>query len=156
MIFSISKGQDLVKERDRLYKRAVCEREQSKQFYDLGSIYYKDYLQESNKRFCMAEQINKNLQRMGYDENKYSAHDIQMIKLGIQQKFIALCLIAISIFIVWLENDATAGVIFVPLGFYLFFSKKCWLYYKRIKNDSSPEEEKECYNSYQSEERMYK
>ena len=59
MIISMEKARELAKERDRLYNRAIREREQSKQFFDMGYVDFADYLQESNKHFGMAEQINK-------------------------------------------------------------------------------------------------
>ena len=156
MIISMERGRELVKERDRLYKRAIHEREQSK-FFDLGYTDFADYLQESNKHFGMAEQINKTLKRMGYDEKKYSAHDKQMIRLGIQQKLMGLFFILVSVLMIVLDNDATVAVLFVPAGIYFIFTKKCWINYEKIK-DEEPEESADIYDFYdrQQPKRNYK
>ena len=158
MIISIEKGRELVKERDRLYKRAIREREQSKQFFELGYVDFADYLQESNKHFGMAEQINKTLKRMGYDEKKYSAHDRQMIRLGIQQKLMGLLFIAISVFMMAFDGDGTVGLLFIPMGIYLIFTKKCLIYHKRIKENKEDKKDRaKVYDYYEQQaKRKYK
>lgn len=156
MIISMERARELAKERDRLYNRAVREREQSKQFFDLGYVDFADYLQESNKHFGMAEQINKMLKRIGYDEKKYSAHDKQMIRLGIQQKLMGLFFILVSVLMVLIDGDGTVGVMFVPFGIYMIFTKKCWIYHKRIKEEE-PGERADIYDFYdQQQKRKYK
>lgn len=45
------------------------------------------------------------------------------------QKISGLFLILFSLLVAWLDNDAGAAVLFVPLGLYLIFTQKQVMYW---------------------------
>lgn len=53
--------------------------------------------------------------------------NIMTTKEKIVQKLYGLFFIIASIFPIWLENNGTVALLFVPFGLYLIFTKKKWL-----------------------------
>lgn len=65
-----------------------------------------------------------------YADNFYSDHDIEMIKLGILQKFAGIFFLFVGFLPLLLDKDITLLLLFVPIGLFLVFTKKCYIFDK--------------------------
>lgn len=119
------------RERDRHRKIAQADYNEARQLFCVGCCDFGEPLQTAYRHYGAAEQLDKTLKLIGYDERKiarYTEHDIEMIKLGIKQRLIGAGIALISLLPIIIEHDATCALIGIPMGMSLIFTKKCMIW----------------------------